>query len=113
VTPERPRNEKIQNSLVNACVIASLESRPCEVIAISIGVAIANLARASVIGGISVSASLMKMNEAAQVQTMMPANVKEVRVLFVALCLPILYLDFTFPQARFKRLDFLSLLRAN
>lgn len=94
MTPERPRNEKIQNSLVNACFIASLERRERRVIAISIGVAIANLAKASVIGGISASASLMNMNEAAQMQTIVPANVKETRVLCVAVYLPVLYVRF-------------------
>jgi len=97
VTPERPRNEKIQNSLVNACAIASLESRPCETIAISIGVAIANLAKASVIGGISASANLMKMKDAAQIQMTVPANVREIRVLFVAVRLPILYVHLSGP----------------
>ena len=62
--------------------------------AISTGVAIANLAKASVIGGISASASLMNMNEAAQMQTRVPANVNETRVLFVAVCLPVLYVRF-------------------
>jgi hypothetical protein len=56
----------------------------------SIGVAIANLTNASVIGGISASASFMKMNEAAQMQTIVPAKVKEIRVLFVAAYLPVL-----------------------
>jgi len=43
------------------------------VMAISIGVAMANLVKASVIGGISCSASLMKMKEAAQIQTIVLA----------------------------------------
>jgi hypothetical protein len=81
VTPERPRNEKNQNPLLNASFIALLEGRAYEVIAISIGVAMANLAKASVIGGISANASLMKMNEAAQMQTIVPANAKDMRVL--------------------------------
>lgn len=89
MTPERAKIEKTQKSLVNACLIASLEEGARDVIAISIGVAIANLAKASVIGGISVSASLMKMNEAAQIQTTVPANVNEMRVLFVTVYLPV------------------------
>jgi hypothetical protein len=52
----------------------------------------ANLAKASVIGGISVRASLMKRKEAAQRQTMVPANVRRIRVLFVVTYLPVLYL---------------------
>jgi len=44
-----------------------------DVMAISIGVAMANLVKASVIGGISCSASLMKMKEAAQIQTIVLA----------------------------------------
>jgi hypothetical protein len=83
VTPERPKNEKTQNSRVIARFIASLEARERKAIATSIGVAIANLAKASVIGGISTRASLMKRKEAAQRQTTVAANVREIRVLFV------------------------------
>ena len=83
MTPERPKNEKTQNSVVIARFIASLEAREREAIATSIGVAIANLAKASVIGGISARASLMKRKEAAHRQTMVAANVREIRVLFV------------------------------
>jgi hypothetical protein len=52
--------------------------------AIITGVAMANLAKASVMGGISARASLMKMNEAAQMQTIVVANAKEMKVLFIA-----------------------------
>jgi hypothetical protein len=90
VTPERPKNEKTQKPLVNAFFIAPLESRERDAMTISIGVAIANLAKASVIGGISVRASLMKRKEAAQRQTIVPANVKGIRVLFVVGYLPVL-----------------------
>ena len=103
MTPERPRNEKAHNSLVNASFIASLEERAYELIAISIGVAMANLAKASVIGGISVNASLMKMNEAAQMQTIVSAKVKEMRVLFVVVYLPVLSIRFPRWGTRFKR----------
>ena len=90
MTPERPRKENIQNSVVNASFIDSLECREWEAIAISTGVAIANLAKANVIGGISVNASLMKMKDAAQRRTTVPANVKEMKVLFVVAYLPVL-----------------------
>ena len=59
-------------------------------IAISIGVAIANLVKASVIGGISCNASFMKMNEAAQMQTIVLAITKVTMVLFVVVGLPVL-----------------------
>jgi len=60
------------------------------VIAISIGVAMANLVKASVIGGISCNASFMKMNEAAQMQTIVLAMAKATMALFVVVCLPVL-----------------------
>jgi len=55
-----------------------------DVINSNIGVAIANLANANVIGGISANASLMKMKLAAQMQIIVPAKVNEIKVLFVA-----------------------------
>jgi len=61
-----------------------------DVIAISIGVAIANLVKASVIGGISSSASLMKTNEAAQIQTIILAIVNGTMILFWVVYLPAL-----------------------
>jgi len=70
--------------------MASLEDRAYEVSAISIGAAMANLASASVTGGISSSASLMKMNEAAQMQTIVVTNTNETRLLLVDVFLPLL-----------------------
>jgi hypothetical protein len=84
--------------LVKASLIASLEGRAKEAIAISTGVAIANLAKANVIGGISTRANLMKMNEAAQVKTTTLANASEMSVLFAVVCLPNLYLYLSRPE---------------
>ena len=98
MTPERPRAENCQNSLVNASLIASLEGRAKEVIAISTGVARANLAKANVMGGISTRANLMKMNEAAQVRTTTLANASEMRVLLAVVCLPNLCLYLSGPE---------------
>jgi len=83
VTPESPKNKKAQKSLVNARFSPSLNSCVREVITSNIGVAIANLAKANVIGGISASASLMKIKLAAQMHTIVPAKVNEINVLFV------------------------------
>lgn len=58
---------------------------------ISTGAAMANLAKANAIGGISDSARLMKMKEAAQVKTTVLVNVNEMRVLFVVVLLPVLH----------------------
>ena len=59
-------------------------------IAIIIGVAIANLVKASVIGGISCNASFMKTKDAAQMQTTVPAIAEAIMALFVVVCLPFL-----------------------
>jgi len=63
--------------------MADLEDLWRDVIAISIGVAIANLVKANVIGGISCSASLMKMKEAAQIQTIVLAMASRMTLFLV------------------------------
>ena len=57
--------------------------------AIIIGVAMPNLARASAIGGISSNASFMKMNEPAQMQTIVPAMATGTMFLLEVVVLPV------------------------
>ena len=72
----------------------------CAVTAMSIGVAIANLAKANVIGGICIIANLMKMKAAPQNNTMMPAIAPATSVLFVVAYLPV-----AFTKCLFARFD--------
>jgi len=65
---------------------------------IKMGEAIANLAKASVTGEISIKANLMKMNEADQMQTTVPMKANDTRVLFVATYLPISDVQFADQQ---------------
>lgn len=114
MTPERPRAENRQNSFRNASLIASLEGFGYDVIAISTGAATANLANASVIGGICSSVSLMKMNDAAQIKTIVLAVAKGTMALFVVVCFASVLYSMTHGMGiRSKRGEHFPLLRVN
>ena len=70
--------------------MATLEDREHTVGMIRMGAATANLAKASVTGGISSNAILMKMNDADQMNTIELTSANETRFLLVDVFVPIL-----------------------
>ena len=92
MTPVRARAENCAKLLVRAILIASLEDRAHTVGMIRMGAATANLAKASVTGGISSNAILMKMKDADQMNTIELTSANETRFLLADVSLPILCL---------------------